>query len=177
MRNPFKTQLTGPIGSYWSPQPSEIAADTNATVHSIDVVLDDGYVPGTQHGPVGMVDDNMPSAFVPMYAGGDESREIIFTPGPQSGYTYLPQDRINREDVGSVPGTNYVNIHHGPVGLEANGFLAGNKTPTYSTPPAYYGPVGRTSPDYAAAVAYANFQNSFSNVSNQAANTAAVAAI
>lgn len=168
MFNPFREPVTS-----WSPQPSEIRADTNDTVHTSVVFLDDAVYPDAVHADIVGPTGDIPSPVSASYSQGDESIELVFTPGPQ----HTQQFESPIPDYG-VPGTDILAIHHGPVtGRPIDVWQEGNKTPTVSVAPGQYGPVGSTEADYATRVAYANFQQLQVDYSNASADFAQIAAI
>jgi hypothetical protein len=180
MWNPFKPAANPDW--FYSPQPSEIRADTNSTVHANTVTLgDDTMHPdvayGVDMGNWGDLDSTQSP--VATYVAGDESRTLVWSPGPVMGYQSIStHDQSTPQDIGSVPGTNELNVHHGPVtGRALDVYQTGNRVPTSWQPPGIYGPVGRTEPDYATRMAYANFQEAFTSQSSDAVTYAQIAAI
>jgi len=168
MKNPFSTPIS------WSPEPSEIKADTNDTVHANVVFLDDAIQPDTPYSDTfGKTGDFPDATETPSYVNGDEHIENVFVPGPE--HTQQFQGPV--PDWG-VPGTDILTIHHGPVtGQPLDVWQEGNKTPTVAQAPGSYGPVGLTEADYATRVAYANYQQLQQDYSSAAADYSQIAAI
>lgn len=120
----------------------------------------------------------------PGYTGPD-SRIIEQRPSPLPSYEFAnpspgkpgSSDRMNCQDIGGVPGTDYLNYKDGPV----RGF-AMDSEPTFahqelvSRPPGQFGPVVGGE-DYSTLVANAAYQEAFAQYSTAPSDQAIVGAI
>lgn len=183
MRNPFRT----PLPLSYNPYPNDIKADTNSTVHSNTVYLDDVVYPDA------VAESDSASNFgdLQVQPSYDDSidpagirRELIFTPGIVNGYEFVTQENGQTdvavpEDFGGIPGTVSLNVFHGPVsGNAMDEWQVGARTQLESTPPQYTGPVtGFPDADYATQLAYATYQQQLADYSSAVNTDAMVAAI
>jgi len=183
MRNPFKT----PMPLTYNPYPNSVQADTNSTVHSNAVYLDDVVYPDAvahSDSAYNLGDTQVQPDYDDTNDAGGIRREIILTPGLQNGYTFVSPapgqvDRSTPEDVGGIPGTVYENVFHGPVtGFAMDEWQVGARTQLETTPPGYAGPVtGSPDADYSMQLAYATYAQQLQDYSSAVATDAMVAAI
>jgi len=185
MWNPFRQPL--PAELTYNPYPNEIRGDTNSTVHSNAVYLDDVVYPDavvTPHSP-GLIGDyeTQPDYDASVSPDGLH-RQLIFTPGPDPhAYAFLaptpgsPDNLYEPRDTAGIPGTVTENIYWGPVtGNAMDEWQEGARQQLYTIPPGNKGPVtGSPDADYASQLAYAYYQPVWSDYSPAAATDALIA--
>lgn len=185
MWNPFRTPL--PDKLTYNPYASEIRADTNSTVHSNTVYLDDQVYPDGVVTPKtpGLIGDyeTQPDYDASVSPEGLH-RELVFTPGPDPHeYAFLAptpnssDNLIAPRDQDGIAGTVSENIFWGPVdGRPMDEWQVGARQQLMTVPPGYGGPVtGSPDADYAAQLAYAYYQQVVQDYSPAAATDALVA--
>lgn len=183
MRNPFKT----PMPLTYNPYANEVRADTNSTVHSNAVYLDDVVYPdhvAKSQSASFLGDTEVQPSYDDSVDAPGIRREIIYTPGIQNGYAFtLPaagaEDLATPRDVGGIPGMVYENVFHGPVsGNVMDEWQVGSRTQLESLPPGYTGPVtGSADADYATMLSYATYQQQLADFSGAVATDAMVQAV
>lgn len=186
MWNPFRTPL--PASLTYAPYANEIRADTNSTVHSNNVFLDDVIYPDAvvePESPAMLGDTQTQPDYDAAADAGGIRRELIFTPGPDPhAYAFLnpapgSEDLAFARDQDGIPGTVSQNVFHGPVtGNPMDEWQVGARTQLMTLPAGYAGPVtGSPDADYATQVSYAYYQQMFGDYSVSAATDAAIAAV
>lgn len=183
MRNPFKS----PMPLTYNPYPNDVQADTNSTVHSNAVFLDDVVYPdhvATSESASFFGDYSDQPSYDDSVDTEGIRREIIYTPGLQNGYNFVSPapgqvDKSTTEDVGGIPGMVYENVFHGPVtGAAMDTWQVGARQQLETLPPGYTGPVtGFPDADYALMIAYSTYQQQIADYSSAVATDAMVQAI
>lgn len=186
----FRSWFFSPVagGETYSPAPSNIAADTNSTVHSNAVDLTDATYPAEiyhrEQSPV-FGNDYVQN---PDYDASDDGTaahtEVIFTPGQYREYAFQQAgigqvDRTVPQNYGSIPGTLNRVIVHGPVsGFPMDEWQEGNRANIGSNRVGNYGPVtGFGGPDYASQASLSYYQTMFQDYNTDAATDAVIASV